>query len=43
MLLRQIGKNNQIIVYEKSNNNNYYLVGNNLPTECTESYWISNG
>ena len=42
-LLRQIGKYQLFVNYEKSNNYNYYLIGDNLPTECTESNWISDG
>ena len=33
---------NNLEVIEKSNINYHYLIGNNMPTECTESYWKSN-
>ena len=32
----------KIIDYEKSNINYHYLIGNNMPTKSTESYWKSN-
>ena len=42
-MLRQIGKYQLFVNYEKSNNSYYCFIGDNLPTECTESNWISDG